>query len=67
MDIHTGKGLAQNSLSQSKGGGTWWECVRVEEQAVGGNEPQVEACSKYVREKKTRVGARKGSRGKVVI
>jgi hypothetical protein len=42
-------------------------CVQVEEEAVEGNNPQVEVCSKYVREKQPCVGARKGSHRMVVI
>ena len=33
----------------------------------GGQRPQVEACSKHVKEKRPSVGARKGSRGMVEI
>jgi hypothetical protein len=36
----------KNSLSQSEGGVTGRERVLVEEEAVGGKDPQVEACRK---------------------
>jgi hypothetical protein len=42
----------KNSLRQSDGGMTGTGRVRVEKQVVEGKDPQVEACSKYVREKR---------------
>jgi hypothetical protein len=55
----------RNSLSPSEGGERWR--VWGEKQAVEGKDPQVEACSKYVREKRPCVRAKKGGHGLVEI
>jgi len=57
----------ENSLTQSEGEVTGKGRVRVEKQVVEGKDPQVEASSTYVREKRYCFRARKGSYGMVEI
>jgi hypothetical protein len=57
----------KNSLRQSEGGVTGKGRVRIEKQAVKGKEPQAEASTTYVREKRHCVRVRKGSYGMVEI
>lgn len=59
--------MAQKWLESIVRCGTERGCVRVEEQAVEGNDPQVEVRSKYVREKQLCVRTSEGSHGVVVI
>jgi hypothetical protein len=56
----------RNILSQSEGGDGEGAC-RSRETVCGGHRPQLEACSKYVREKWPCVRAREGSHGLVEI
>ena len=60
-----GKRFDSNCLSPSERGGPGRGHVRVEQQAVEGKGPplQVEACSNYMRVKRPRGRARKGSHG----
>ena len=65
--IYTAKDLAQNCLSQLEEGGKGEGACPSRGTACGLRTPQVEACSHYVREKRPRVRARKGSHGMVEI
>jgi hypothetical protein len=65
--IYTEKDLAQNCLSQSEEEGKGEGACPSRGTAYGGQIPQVEAFCHYVREKRSRVGARKWSHGMVEI